>query len=152
MDDLFWTCNTHIEKGNKGKNKASITLSQFPFVQSTVRQERIVLPNTFQSNNSCFPVSQRGSNSKAPIRKSMIDIIRDIWDGKVIAENALFKSDPLSLVLILYQDFLKWSVHWLQDRTNIKYWQSDDRGLLLFLKETISSLSPEAKSSLPTQM
>lgn len=31
-------------------------------------------------------------------------VLKDIWDGKVVAENALFKSDPMSLGLILYQD------------------------------------------------
>lgn len=32
------------------------------------------------------------------------DVLKDIWDGKVIANNALLKSDPMSLGLILYQD------------------------------------------------
>lgn len=32
MDDLFRTCNTHIENRNKETNKASTKLSQFPFV------------------------------------------------------------------------------------------------------------------------
>lgn len=31
-------------------------------------------------------------------------VLKDIWDGKVIAENASFKSEPMSLGLILYQD------------------------------------------------
>lgn len=43
---------------------------------------------------------------------------------------------------------LKQSIHWLRKRTNIKCLQSDDRGQLLFLKETISWLSSEAKSPL----
>ncbi|XP_058617944.1 uncharacterized protein LOC131531278 isoform X2 [Onychostoma macrolepis] len=112
VDDLLHTCNTQILKTDQ--RRKTVFKQSFNYIEPVP----ICLGNN-EAGNECFaqyiPIkktvaslfkseSMREQHSNTCLQAHNSNVFKDIWDGKVIAENALFKSDPMSLGLILYQD------------------------------------------------
>lgn len=111
-EDLFRTCNTEILKTDQ--RRKTVFKKSFNYIEP----HPICLGNS-EAGKECFaqyiPIKEtltslmksesiREQHRCTHLNVRQKDIYKDVWDGKIIAENALFKSDPLSLGLILFQD------------------------------------------------
>lgn len=72
-----------------------------------MKQERNVLLSIFQSKKIAglfqnASIREQHRSTHLDIREK--DVYEDIWDGSLITQNALLKTDPLSVSLIMYQD------------------------------------------------
>ncbi|XP_013879329.1 uncharacterized protein LOC106528650 isoform X2 [Austrofundulus limnaeus] len=111
-NDLFQSCNTHKLKTDH--KRKTVFKESFNYIEP----HPICLGNN-EAGKECFaqyiPIKQtiagllqnesiREQHRSTHLDVHEKDILKDIWDGKIISQNALLKTDPLSVGLILYQD------------------------------------------------
>lgn len=111
-NDLFRSCNTHKLKTDH--KRKTVFKENFNYIEPYP----ICLGNN-EAGKECFaqyiPIKKtiagllQNESIREQHRSNHLDvpekdIFKDIWDGKIISQNSLLKSDPSSVGLILYQD------------------------------------------------
>lgn len=111
-EDLFKTCNTQSLKTDQ--KRKTVFKNNFNYVEpiqiclghneagKECFAQYIPIKETLKSLFQCESVWEQYKQVHSGI--GCKDILRDVWDGRTVAENVFFQTEGSSLGLILYQD------------------------------------------------